>query len=336
MKQDFCGRLLMPMFTRIAQALVAAALFLVAPQGAAQSFPVKPVQITVPFSTGNAIVDTVARLISPRLAEFLGQPVIINNRPGANGMIGAEQVARAAADGYTLLITSPSTQITAVFMNKQIPYDPQKDFTPISAVVEPVTGIAVLESFPANSVRELLDLARKNPGKFSFSSSGIGSVFHLTGELLNQAAGTDFLHVPYKVNQQALSDVLSGRITVLFNPILLISPQVRAGKLKLLAVLEGRRFAGLPGTASVIEVLPGFEKPPSWLGYFGPAALPPALVSRLNADIVRAVNAAEVKSKLEEGGMAVIGNSAQEFTEQIRNGFVVYGRAFKMAGVKPE
>lgn len=324
------------LITRLPGALFTAMLTLSGALAQAQSFPVRPIQLVVPFSAGNAITDTVARLVSPRLGEQLGQPVIVSNRPGANGLIGTEQVARAAADGYTLLIASPSTHITAVFLTRDLPYDPVRDFTPITAVVEPVTGVAVAASFPAGSLRELIDQARRNPGKFTFSSTGIGSVFHLTGEMLNQAAGIDLLHVPYKANQQAMTDLLAGRITVLLNPVLLIAPQAKAGKMKLLAVMEARRFAGLPEVPTVGETLPGFEKPPSWLGFFGPAALPAAITSRLHAETVRTLALPDVRSRLEEGGMAVIGNSPAEFADQIRRGFEIYGRAVRAAGIKPE
>jgi tripartite-type tricarboxylate transporter receptor subunit TctC len=302
----------------------------------AQPYPSKAIRVILPFSSGGASLDTVVRLISTKLSENLVQPVIVENRPGANGTIGSQQVARLPADGYSLLFTSTSTHVTAVFLSRSLPYDPVKDFTPISAVVEPVTAIAMHPSLPVNSVRELIDYARANPGKLSYSSSGIGSVFHLTGELLKQSAGIDMVHVPYKVNQQALADAVSGRINVLLNALLVALPQSKSGKLRLLAVMEGRRFAGLPEVPTIGESLPGFEKPSSWFGYFGPAGLPSPIVARLHAEIVKSLETAEVRTRLEESGMAIIGNTPEQFAALMRRGFEIYGKAVKLAGVEPE
>jgi len=319
--------------------MICAVLALMGAQAAplhAQAYPVKAIRVILPFSSGGASLDTVVRLLSAKMSENLAQPVIVENRPGANGTIGSQQVARLPADGYSLLFTSTSTHVTAVFLSKSLPYDPVKDFTPISAVVEPVTSIAVHPALPVNSVRELIDYARANPGKLSYSSSGIGSVFHLTGELFKQSAAIDMVHVPYKVNQQALADAVSGRISVLLNAALVTLPQAKAGKLRLLAVMEGRRFAGLPDIPTIGESLQGFEKPSSWFGYFGPAGLPPAIVARLHAEIVKSLEAPDVRARLEESGMALIGNTPEQFAALIKRGFDVYGRAVKLAGVVPE
>ena len=302
----------------------------------AQTYPSKPIHLVIPFSSGGASLDTVARLIGTRMSEGLSQPIIVDNRPGANGMIGSQSVARTAADGYTLLFTSTSTHVTAVFLSKSLPYDPVKDFTPISAAVEPVTVIAVHPSVPAQTVAQLMEYAKKNPGKLSYSSSGIGSVFHLTGELLKQAAGIDMVHVPYKVNQQSVTDAVSGRIDVLLNTVLIALPQTKAGKLRMLAVMEGRRFSGLSDVPTIGETLKGFEKPSSWFGYFGPAGLPPPIVARLHGEIVKALGHPEVRARLEEVGMSVIGNTPEEFALLMKRGFDVYGRAVKLAGVEPE
>ena len=302
----------------------------------AQAYPAKPVHVVIPFSGGGASMDTVARLLGSRMSVGLGQPMVVENRPGANGMIGAQQVSRAAADGYTLLFTSTSTHVTAVFLSKNVPYDPVKDFTPISAVVEPATVIAVHPSMPVQTMAQLVDYAKKAPGKLSYTSSGIGSVFHLSGEMLKTAAGIDMVHVPYKGNQQAITDALSGRIEVLLNSALVVAPYAKGGKLKMLAVMEGKRFAGLPDIPTIGESVKGFEKPSSWFGYFGPAGLPPPVVARLHGEIVKALAVPEVRGRLEEAGMGVIGNSPAEFAQLMQRGFEVYGRAVKLAGVEPE
>jgi tripartite-type tricarboxylate transporter receptor subunit TctC len=302
----------------------------------AQGYPSKPIRMVVPFAGGGSGVDYAAQLFKSKLADALGQPVVIDNRAGANGMIGSANVARSAPDGYTILFTTPSTHITAVYLSKHVPYDPVKDFTPLSASVEPVSAIAVNPQVPATNVKELVEYARRNPGKLSYSSSGIGSVFHLTGELMKQMAGIDLLHVPYKGSIRSLTDLQSGQISMTLSA---VSPQIphhRAGKMRIIAVLENQRFSGLPDVPTVGESLPGFEKPASWFGFFGPAGMQPAVVHRLGTEMARMVTAPDILPKLEEGGYAAIGNSPQEFAALIKAGFDVYGRAVKAAGLKPE
>ena len=316
--------------------LLSLALAAVASAAQAQTFPSKPVHVVVPFPGGPSGVDLTARLIAPKLSEFLGQPVVMENRAGANGMIGSEAVARSAPDGYTLLFTTPSTHITAVFLSKNVPYDPQKDFTPISAVVEPVSGLYVNSALPINTMRELIEYAKRNPGKLSYASSGIGSVFHLAGESLAQQAGIDILHVPYKGTQQALTDTAAGTIQIMLSALSGAVPFARSGKVRLIAIIEGRRFSGLPEVPTIGETVPGYERPPSWFGYFGPAKMPRDVVARLNSEIVRAIALPELKARFLEGGLEVIGNTPEQFAEQIRRGFDIYGKAVKLVGLKPE
>jgi tripartite-type tricarboxylate transporter receptor subunit TctC len=309
---------------------------ILASAGLAQSYPSKPIRVMVPFGGGSSGVDLTVRLFAPKLSELLGQPVVVENRGGANGMIGSAMVARAPADGYNLLYTTPSTHVTATFISKSVPYDPIKDFTPISATVEPVTGIVVNPALPINNVREMIEYAKKNPGKLSYTSSGIGSVFHLTGELLKNAAGIDILHVPYKGSQQALTDTITGQVSMTLSAVAGTLPMARAGKLRLIAILEATRFSGLPDMPTVGESLPGFEKPASWFGYFGPARMPAPIVARLHTEIVKTLQAPEIRAKLDETGQAVIGNSPAEFAAQIKRGYEVYGKAFALTGITPE
>ncbi len=305
----------------------------VAPFGAfAQAFPSKPIHMIVPFPPGG--VDITGRLISNKMTELIGQPVVLENRGGANGMIGSDFVARSPADGYTVLMTTPSTHITAMFLSKNVPYDPVKDFTPIVCAVEPATVLLTALNLPVNSVTELIHYAKKTPGKVSYSSSGIGSVFHLMGEAFADAADINIVHVPYKGTGPALADVVAGRIEMSFNALSTVRPQM--SKVKVLAVAEGRRYTGLPNTPTVGEQLPGFEKPQSWFGFFGPAALPRPVTLRLNAEIMRAVNSPDVKAKLDEGALSVVGGSPEDFAALMKRGFDVYGRIVKKAGLKPE
>jgi tripartite-type tricarboxylate transporter receptor subunit TctC len=326
----------MKRFSQSAFLAAAIAAFAAASSAHAQAYPAKPIRLSVPFVAGGIGVDYVARLLSPKIAEALGQPVVIENRPGANGMIGSEMVARAAPDGYTLLFTTPSTHITSVFLMKKLPFDPVKDFTPITATVEPATCIVVHTSVPARSVKELVEYAKRNPGKLSYGSPGIGSVYHLTAELFKQAADVDILHVPYKGAPQAVSDAAAGQIQVSFTTVANAMPHVRGGNLRILAVLEGSRYASLPDVPTVGETVPGFEKPASWFAFFGPAALPQPILGRLHGEIIKAMNAPDVKAKFDEAAFAVIGNTPAEFAAMLKRNFEVYGRAAKAAGVKPE
>jgi tripartite-type tricarboxylate transporter receptor subunit TctC len=300
----------------------------------AQAYPTKPIRLVIPFPPGG--VDITGRLLANKMGEFLGQPVVVENRGGANGLIGSEHVARSAPDGYTILLTTPSTHVTAVFLQKSIPYDPVKDFTPLCAVLEPVSLLIVNPSLPVNSVQELMAHARNNPGRLTYSSSGIGSVFHLTGEALKEAANVNILHVPYKGTGPALADVVAGRIDMGFNALSTLRPQINAGKVKVLAVAESRRYAGLPNVPTVGEGVPGFNKPSTWFGFFGPAGMPRAVVQRLNADMVKTANAPDLREKLDEGGFSVIAGTPEEFAAILEKGLEVYGKLVKSVGLKPE
>ena len=302
----------------------------------AQSFPAKPIRVMVPFESGAAGVDFAVRQLTPRMSEGLGQPVVIENRPGANGMIGAEMVARAQPDGYTLLFTTPSTHITSVFLLKKMPFDPVKDFTPITVAVEPATCIVVHAAVPANSMKEFIEYVRRNPGKLSYGSAGVGSTYHFAAERLKQATGLDMVHVPYKSAPSALTAVVSGQIEVAFSSVASVMPHVRAGKIKLLGVLERSRHPRFADIPSVSETVPSFEKPASWFGFFGPAGLPRPILARLHDEIVKALNAPENKAKYDESAMFVIGNTPEQFAASIKRGYEVYGEAAKAAGVKPE
>ena len=313
---------------------VSMALAGLSPVAMSQAFPVKPIRLVVPFPPGG--VDTTGRLLAQKMTEHLGQAVILENRGGANGMIGSSEVARAAPDGYTMLMTTPSTHITAVFLSKNVPFDPIKDFTPICMAVEPVTVLVVNSAVKAGNVRELVDLARKNPGKLSYASSGIGSAFHLMGELFKTTAAVDILHVPYKGTGPMLADVVAQRIDMTFTAYNSAIVQEKTGKLRILAVAEGQRYARAPDLPSAGETVPGFEKPPSWFGFFGPANMPRPVVERLNAEIIKAVNAPDVRAKLDEGGFAILNSSPEQFAAAMKKGFEQYGNAVKIAGVKPE
>ena len=316
----------------VALVLAAAAFSGVGAQ--AQSWPSRPITVVVPFPPGP--LDVVARLLGPKMSEALGQPVVIDNRAGANGTIGSLAVARAAPDGHTILSGTVGTHVTSVHLSKTLPYDPVKDFTPIAASVEPATCLVVSSALAVNSVQELIELAKRRPGELSYGTSGVGSVFHLMGELFNQTAGVKITQVPYRGVGPAMQDVIGGHIPMVFTSVSTALPNMKDGKIKVLAVLEPTRYSRMPDIPSMSEALPAFRKPSSWFGYLGPPGMPPEIVARLNREIVSGLNAPDVRPKLEELGYGIIGGSPGEFAALIRDGIERYGAIIKAAGIQPE
>ena len=219
---------------------------------------------------------------------------------------------------------------------KKLPYDPKTEFTPITAVADPLTVMAIHPSVPANNMAEFVALLKKNPGKYAYGSPGIGSVFHLMGELLTLTAGDNIIHVPCKGTAPAVADTMTGQLQFVFSAVNNVIPQMKAGKLKVLAVLTPQRFPALLDIPSVAESLPGYERPSSWYGFFGPAGMPPAVSARISSEIAKQVHAPEMKAKFEGMGLAVIGNTPQEFSAMFLAGFSVYERVIKAAGIQPE
>jgi tripartite-type tricarboxylate transporter receptor subunit TctC len=318
---------------KLAACLVVAAC--AASPAAAQTWPTRPITMVVPFPPGPAL-DLVARLVGAKLSDALGQSIVIENRTGANGMIGSSFVARASADGYTLLMTTASTHVTAVHLIKHLAYDPLKDFTPIAAAVEPVTCLVVNGALPINSVADLIAYAKARPGELSYGSSGVGSVFHLMGELFNESAGVKITHVPYRGVAPALQDVVAGNIPMAYLSISNVIGLADQSSVKILAVLEPKRFAGRPQIPSMSEVLPAFRKPSSWFGLFAPAGLSHDITTRLNAETVKALNSPDVLPRLNENGMSVIGGTPEDFKALIEDGIARYGAIIKAAGIPPQ
>ena len=301
----------------------------------AQPYPSKPLKVALPFPPGST-ADTSARLIGAKISEKLGQPVLIENRVGAGGSIGATLVARAAPDGYTLLFTTPSTHVIAVFLSRNLPYDPVKDFTPITAAMDSFQSLAVGMAGPAASLQELVEFARRNPGKLTYGTAGIGTEFHLAGELFKKAAGVDILHVPYKSAVMALPDMVAGQISMSFSTVSAQLPFLRAGKARILGILNTGRNPDLPDVPTVAEIVPAFEKPPAWQGFFGPAGLPRPIVQRLNTEIKAALATPDVRRHLDANGQRAIGNTPEEFAAMIKKGLEDTAQAIKAAGIKPE
>jgi len=316
--------------------MTAIALLLAPLLAVAQGYPTKPVRMVVPYSAGGA-TDTVARAVGNRLSEALGQPVVIDNRGGAGGMIGSDVVAKAPPDGYTLLLTVGPPHSAFPFFMKNVPFDTIRDFTPIIVVGTAPQSIVVHPSLPVTSVKELIDYAKKNPGKLSFGTSGVGSSQQMGGLMLNRAAGIDMVHVAYKGGAPALNDVLGGQIPVAIVIVSNVLTHVRAGKLRLLAVLEAQRAKAAPDTPTVAEAgVPGYALPDTWIGLVGPAKLPAPIVNQVNAAVVKALGFPDVRSRLDAAGFEVKGNTPQEFADGIAKGYETYRKIATEAGIKPE
>jgi tripartite-type tricarboxylate transporter receptor subunit TctC len=231
---------------------------------AQQQWPDRQIKIVVGFPPGP--LDIVGRPVAQKLQEALGQPVIFENRPGANGTIATELVMRSEPDGYTILLGTAGTHVTAVHLFKNLRYDPVKDFMPIVAAVEPATCLVVSSALPIKSVAELIAYSKANPGKLSYGSTGVGSVFHLLGELFNQTTGSAIVHVPYKGADGAINDVIAGHLPLAFTAISTAGPHIQAGTVRILAITEPQRFSRMPDVPSITETIPAFKKPSTWMG----------------------------------------------------------------------
>jgi tripartite-type tricarboxylate transporter receptor subunit TctC len=314
-------------------ALGAFALSLASP-APAQDFPTRPVTIVVGYTPG-ATSDLVARTIGERLNAAWGQSVIVDNRSGVGGNIAAGYVARAPGDGYTLMIGTDAMMTTNSYLYRNTPFDPVKDFAPITYAGANIICLAVHTDFPANSVAEVIAYARANPGKLNYGSSGMGSPHHLAGELIRQKTGIDIIHVPYRGGGATINDLIGGHIKVAFLSLSTAVPHLTSGKIKILAVVEKARYAALPDIPTVGETVPGFEMS-SWHGFFAPATTPAPLVARLNAAITKVLVTSEVKDKLAVLGVAVATGTPAELAVLVKSGLAARGELIKAANIQPE
>ena len=301
----------------------------------AQAWPAKPIRLVVPYPPGGS-TDLLARTVGTKVGESLGAQIIVDNRAGANGVLGADMVARAAPDGYTILLGTGATHGLTSFLSKNVPYDPIKDFTPIIAAAEVPIILVVHPSIPAASARELVEWSKRNPGKFSYGSSGTGSPHHLAGELMKQVTGADMVHVPYKGAAPAVQDLIGNQIPAVFTTLSTAMPHIRAGKIRAIGFVEPKRQQSIPEIPTLGESLPGYAMPVSWLAFFGPAGMPEAIVRRLNAEMNKALQSPDVRAKLEPAGMPIMGTSPEEFAKMLREDFETYRRIVQGAGLKPE
>lgn len=316
-------------------ALLIISLALVPPHALGQAYPSKPVRIIVPAAAGGG-VDTVARAIANRLGETLGQPVVVENRSGANTMIGTDLVAKSAPDGYTLLLNTGPPHGAFNFFTKNLPFDSIADFTPITMVGAAPQALVVHASVPVHSVKELIDYGKKNPGKLSYGTAGVGTSQHIGGALLNRMAGIDMVHVAYKGGALALNDLLGAQIPVAMTILSNVLVHVRSGKLRLLAVLGAHRAKAAPDAPTIAETVPGYLIPDTWIGLTGPAKLPPAIVEQLNAAVLKSLGYPDVRARLAAAGFEVIGNSAREFESVLNTSVDIYRKITSETGIRPE
>jgi len=300
----------------------------------AQSYPAKPIRLIVPSTPGGS-VDTLARTVGPRLAEKWGQQVIVDNRSGAGGAIAGELVAKSPPDGYTLLVGTVASLATNVSLQKKLPYDPAKDFAPVTLLATQNLMLLVHPSLPVKSVKELTALAKKRPGSLSFSSAGNGTGGHLSGELYKMLAGVDLLHVPYKGVAPAMIDVVSGQVTMTFASILSGAQQVRTGRLRALAVTGARRSPAVSDLPTMMEAGVANYESATWYGIVAPAGTPADIINRLNGEITSILKGQEMNDRLTKEGADPVGNTPAEFARHIQTEIEKWRKVIRAAGIEP-
>jgi tripartite-type tricarboxylate transporter receptor subunit TctC len=315
--------------------VLAAACVLAAPASAADPYPSRPVRIVVPFPAGGP-ADALARMVGDKLQAALGQPVVVDNRPGAGGNIGLELVAKSPPDGHTLALAPAGNLTVNPSLYRNVPYDVSRDFAPVTVIAAVPNVLVVNAQVPAKDVGELIAYAKANPGKLNYASPGPGSGAHLAGELLKSSAGIEMVHVPFNGIAPAVTAVVGGDVQVMFAGSTSAMPHVATGKLRALGVASPRRMVSTPALRTLDESgLPGFDVT-SWYSIVAPAATPPAVVERLQKEIARALDAPDVRAKLASLGAEPVGNTPAEFAAMIGSESAKWGKIVRDAGIKPE
>lgn len=318
---------------RLAIALLTFALWPIT--AAAQAYPAKSIRFIVPFPPGGGN-DTIARLIGQKLTAATGQQVLVDNRPGAGGAIGAEAAAKSPADGYTMFLAGVATHGINPNLRRKIPYDPLKDFDAVSLIASAPLLVVVHPSLPIKSVRQLVALAKAKPGQINYASNGAGGSSHLAVELFNMMSDTKMTHIPYKGLAPALTDLLSGEVQVMFSSAVAMLPQVKAGKLRAIAMTGARRSPAIPDIPTVAEAgVPGYETG-SWYGIVVPAGTPRVAIDRLSREIIAIVRAPEITSRLNDEAVIPVGSTPAEFTAHIKNELARWAKTIKQAGLALE
>jgi tripartite-type tricarboxylate transporter receptor subunit TctC len=314
---------------------VAAVVILLSAEAAAQAWPAKPIRVMVPFPPGGS-TDIVARIMAQKLEKPLGQPLVVENRGGAGGTIGAAVGAKAPPDGYFLTFGSTSTHVVAPSVYQKLEYDPVKDFAPISLVAVTPYLLAVNPQVQAKSVKDLVDLMKSQPGKLNYASAGVGSTTHLAMEMLKSVSSTYALHIPYNGNGPAGTAVVAGQVEILFGSLPALLPHAKSGRVRALAVGTPKRSAAMPEVPTVAESgYPGFDAS-LWLAFFAPAGTPQPIIERLHKEIVATVAAPDTREALDKAGAEAITTTPAELAAMIKDGVGKYAQVVKAAGVKPE
>lgn len=301
----------------------------------AQAYPVKPIRIVVPFPPGSG-ADIIARTVGVKLTEKWRQQVLVDSRPGASGIIAAEIVARAAPDGYTLMVGTSSSHAINVSLYSKLPYDAVRDFAPVSLIALVPLMVAVHPSVPANSIKELIALARARPGQLNFGSAGTGTTTHLSGELFKTMTGVNIVHIPYRGSPQALTDAVSGQVSMVFAPTLTALPQVQAGRLKALAMTTSARSSTVPEVPTVAESgVPGYEAT-LWYGLFAPGGAPREIVAQLSNEVVAMLRLDDVRESLKRQGAEPAGNSPEEFAAHVKSEIAKWAKVVKISGARAD
>ena len=301
----------------------------------AQSYPSKPIRLIVPFAAGGGN-DNIARLVGKRLNESLGQPLVIDNRPGAGGVVGAELAAKSPPDGYTLFLGGVGSHAVNPNLIEKLPYDPIRDFSPVILLAREPLFLVAHPSVPARTFAEFVAYARKNPGRLNFASNGNGSSAQLAAVMFDSMAGAEMVHVPYKGLAPALTDLLSGQVQVMFSSPVAILPHIKAGKLRALAVTGEKRMASMPEVPTVAESgFPGYEAS-SWYGILAPAGTSREIVARLNAEFLKALEQPEVRNSLLADGAEPVGDTPEQFAAYIRSEKERMGKLIRGARIRME
>jgi tripartite-type tricarboxylate transporter receptor subunit TctC len=319
---------------RVVAILLGALSLALACPASAQPYPSKTIKIVVPFAVGG-IADTFARVIGQKLGDAWGQPVVVENKGGAGGNIGADFVAKSLPDGYTLVMGNIGTHAVNPYLLKNMPFDPLKDFAPIAHVLDAEGLLVVNPAVNAKSVPEVIALAKSEPGKLSYASGGMGTTSHLAGELFKSMAKVDVIHVPYKGNSPAITDLLGGQTQMVFATMPTVLPQVKAGRLRAIAVIGPERTPALPDVPTIAETLPGFAVS-NWIGLFAPAGTPPEIVAKLNAEVQKIMQQPDVQKRLETEGAKFIATTPESFAAFQRSEAAKWSRAIREAGIQAE
>ena len=317
------------------QAAGAATAVAALPEALAQAYPAKPIRLIIPFPPGGA-TDIFGRVLAQKLGELIGQSVVIENRPGAGGVIGSEMASKAAPDGYTILLATTSTHSIGPALNAKMPYDARRDFVPVIHLADATNILIASPTLPVNNLRELIAYAKANPGKLNFGSSGNGTIVHLTGEQFKAATGTFIVHIPYKGTALTIPDLIAGQIAFVFDNIASALPHVRSGKVKSLGISQLKRSPLVPDIPTMDEAgMKGFESN-TYFGVFAPVGTPAPIVQRLNAEINKALQAADFRERLGALGAEPVGGPPEALARAVARDFDKYAAVIKRAGITPE